>query len=66
LDANGTTVCDFSNEIEFSVNGTAKLISPSKIKAEAGIATALIQLGQNNNDFTVSAKCGMLSTVIDK
>ena len=66
LDANGTTVCDFSNEIEFSVNGTAKLISPSKIKAEAGVATALIQLGQSNNDFTVSAKCGMLSTVIDK
>lgn len=66
LDENGTVVVTSSDEVEFSVSGTAQLLSPSKIKAEAGVATCLIHTGDSNNDFTISAKCGQMYTVIDK
>jgi beta-galactosidase len=66
LDKNGTVVSTADSEVEFSVSGTADMISPKTIKAEAGVATALIRVGKNSNDFTVSAKCGSMYTVADR
>lgn len=66
LDKNGTVVTSADSEVEFSVSGTADILSPKTIKAEAGVATALIRAGKNSSDFTVSAKCGSMYTVADR
>lgn len=65
VDNNGNTVkCD--SEVEFGVRGTAQLLSPVRVRAVAGIATCVIRTGKSSNDFTISAKCGQMYTVIDK
>ncbi len=66
LDNKSNTVLTADDEIEFSVTGTAQLMSPSVVKPEAGVGTCLIRTGKSSNDFTISAKCGRMYTVIDK
>lgn len=66
FDKNGTVVSTADNEVEFSISGTAALLSPHKTKASSGVATALIRTGNSNNDFTISAKCGLMYTVADR
>jgi beta-galactosidase len=42
-DANGNSVPDATNGVDFAVSGAAQLVSPAHVCAEAGIATALIR-----------------------
>jgi beta-galactosidase len=55
LDANGTLVPTASNNVTFSVTGPASLASPATIKAEAGIATALVRVSDQPGLITVTA-----------
>ena len=66
LDNKSNTVLNARDSIEFSVTGTAHLLSPGVMMPEAGVATCLIRTGKSSNDFTISAKCGLMYTVIDK
>jgi beta-galactosidase len=42
-DANGNPVPGATNAVDFSIDGSAQLVSPPRVAAEAGIATALIR-----------------------
>ncbi len=66
LDANGNTVVNCDDEVEFSVTGTAQMLSQPKIKCEAGVATAIIRTGIIANDFAISARCKGMYTVADR
>lgn len=55
VDENGTIIPDFSSEIELEVKGTIEIMNVEKIKAEAGIATALIRIGESPSQITVLA-----------
>ncbi|MCL7754619.1 glycoside hydrolase family 2 TIM barrel-domain containing protein [Polaribacter sp. Z022] len=55
VDENGTINTEFSEEIDVTLNGEVEIMNPDAIKAEAGIATALIRVG-NSLSGTVSAK----------
>jgi len=66
LDNAGNRVLTCNDEVEFAVSGTAQLLSPARVNATAGVAACLIRTGKSANDFTISAKCGLLYTVADK
>ncbi|WP_111708851.1 glycoside hydrolase family 2 TIM barrel-domain containing protein [Lutibacter citreus] len=55
VDENGTIIPDFSDEIELDLNGDVEIMNVEKIKAEAGIATALIRVGKSKGQIGVSA-----------
>ncbi len=54
-DAKGNVVSDAVNVISFKVIGNAKISSPKKLNAEAGIATALLQAGLKGGSVQVEA-----------
>ncbi len=56
IDANGTVVPDFNQEVTVHIKGDAKVLNPETIVAEAGIATALIRIGKTGNKVEVDAK----------
>ena len=66
LDGNGNTVVTCGDGVEFSVTGTAQMLTPSVVKCEAGVATAIIRTGMSANDFAISAKCRGMYTVADR
>jgi|GEM_PF-223031 len=68
VDKNGTVIPDYNNEIKFTVRGDAKIIGPSEIDAEAGIATILLQAGLKKGKITLiaSSKEGFNKTVVIK
>ncbi len=55
VDQNGTIVPSFSGWIDFKVEGAAKLVSPNRVQAEAGIASAIIRVSQQPKKITVKA-----------
>ena len=55
VDENGTINTDYTEEITVTLNGDIEIMNLDIIKAEAGIATALIRIGSSLNG-TVSAK----------
>mgnify|MGYP000362628698 CR=1 FL=1 len=55
VDDNGTINQDFSEEINVTLKGDLEIMNPDVIKAEAGIATALIRVGKSLKG-SVSAK----------
>lgn len=55
VDQNGTTVPTFSDWIEFEVEGAARLVSPARVQAEAGVAAALIRVGEQPGTIKVRA-----------
>ena len=61
VDENGTINPDFNDEITVTINGDTTIINPGMIKAEAGIATALLKIGTILNG-SISAKSGGLKT----
>ncbi|SDR70492.1 beta-galactosidase [Polaribacter sp. KT25b] len=61
VDENGTVNPYFTDEIIVTINGDAKIMNPEIIKAEAGIATALIKVGKST-DISISAKSEMLKS----
>lgn len=56
IDDNGTIIPDFSDEIELNIGGDIEVVNVEKIKAEAGIATALIRVGDKSGEIKVSAE----------
>lgn len=66
LDGNGNTVVTCKDSVEFSVTGTAQLLTPTIMKCEAGVATAIIRTGKSANDFAISAKCRGMYTAADR
>ncbi|MDN3620011.1 glycoside hydrolase family 2 TIM barrel-domain containing protein [Polaribacter undariae] len=55
VDENGTINTDYSEEINVTLTGDLEIMNPDVIKAEAGIATALIRVGNSLNG-TISAE----------
>jgi beta-galactosidase len=55
VDQNGTIVPFAEDWIDFEVEGVAKLVSPNRIQAEAGIGAALIRVSQQPGMITVRA-----------
>jgi len=53
VDQNGTVVPTANPSVRFEVQGPAKIRSPEEITAEAGIATALLQVGSTAGKITV-------------
>lgn len=55
VDENGTVNPTFSEEITLNINKDISIINPDVIKAEAGIATAVIRIGKTSNEVDVKA-----------
>ncbi len=61
VDKNGTIHPDYSEEIALTIKGEAKLLNVEKVKAEAGIATGVLEIGTKKGTITLTAKAGSLS-----
>ncbi|MEN8703391.1 MAG: glycoside hydrolase family 2 TIM barrel-domain containing protein [Polaribacter sp.] len=61
VDKNGTIDPNFSEEIEVVLEGDVEIMNPDVVKAEAGIATALIRIG-NVSEISMFAKSDNLSS----
>lgn len=55
LDENGTIVPTSTNPVTFEIEGDAKLVGQNPIKAEAGIASILVQIGESPRYIVVKA-----------
>ncbi len=55
LDKNNTTVLQTGGELSISLSGDSKIINTQAITFEAGIATAVIQLGNTPGDINIKA-----------
>ena len=58
LDEKGNPTYDNDVEVTFSTQGDIKLISQDKIKTEAGVASALIEIGDDLDEASVGAVAG--------
>ncbi len=54
-DAAGNITHDNGVAINFTISGSAKLISPVEINAIDGIASALVEIGDNTQDININA-----------
>ncbi|MBO0590124.1 DUF4982 domain-containing protein [Cellulophaga sp. E16_2] len=61
IDENGTINPKFSETISLKINGSTKIMNVDAVKAEAGIATAVLQLGNAKEAILVTAKSAGLS-----
>lgn len=61
VDEKGTIVPHFSEKVELEIEG-ATLMNVREVKAEAGIATALIQIGNKGGTLKIKARAGNLSS----
>ena len=59
-DASGNTITDSNASIQFTISANGKLIGQNPVKAEAGIATVLLQAGTLSKKIVISAKSGNL------
>jgi len=55
VDANGTVVPVNGVKIDFKVEGDAKLMNQGEITTEAGIATALIKIGNSKDEIKITS-----------
>ncbi|WP_055436933.1 MULTISPECIES: glycoside hydrolase family 2 protein [Lacinutrix] len=55
IDDNDTVNPEFSETITLSINGNVKVMNLDAVKAEAGIASAILQLGNTKEVISVSA-----------
>ena len=55
-DANGNAVADADVPVHFTVKGAARLIGQNPMKAEAGIATILLQASRKASKITIEAR----------
>jgi beta-galactosidase len=56
VDDNNTVVPENEILVTFNIEGDAEVLNPGEIKTEAGIATALIRIGNTKGEIKVSAK----------
>ncbi|NMH86879.1 glycoside hydrolase family 2 TIM barrel-domain containing protein [Flavivirga algicola] len=61
VDDNGTVNPDFSEEVKLSSTGDCKIMNIDPITAEAGVATALIRIGNKKDKISFSAQSASLS-----
>ena len=62
IDKNGTIVPDYAEKLNLQISGDVNILNTEPIKAEAGIATALIQIGDTANHFEVKVSAdGLVS-----
>ena len=57
-DDNGTVISNFDSELSLELLGDAEIMNVGSVKAEAGIATALIRIGDSQGKIVVSATAG--------
>ncbi len=62
LDNNGTLVPSASNSVTFSVTGPASLVGPAVVKAEAGVAAALVRVTDVPGLIMISASARNLAS----
>ncbi|MFR9503297.1 MAG: glycoside hydrolase family 2 TIM barrel-domain containing protein [Rikenellaceae bacterium] len=62
VDKNGTIYPYFDEHIELELDDKVKLINPDGVTAEAGVATALLQIGEEGGQSTLTAKSGKMTT----
>lgn len=62
VDENGIIVPGYSEQVDLQVEGDASVVNQGPIESEAGIATALIQLGDTSGDVQVLAMSGQLAS----
>jgi beta-galactosidase len=55
LDENGTIVRQNNVEVNFEIEGDAQVLNPETIKTAAGIATALVKIGDTGKPVTIKA-----------
>ena len=55
VDKNGTVVSDFSGQVNLKLSGDVELMNLGDIVAEAGIATALLKIGNKAEDIILEA-----------
>ncbi|MCX6235622.1 MAG: DUF4982 domain-containing protein [Bacteroidetes bacterium] len=56
-DMNGTVVPVNGVKIDFAITGDAELINPDNTDSEAGIATALVRIGEAHGEISIRAVC---------
>lgn len=61
VDKNGTIVPYYSEEVSFSIKGDAQLMNVGAIKAEAGIATGLLMVGDKKEKIEVKVTTAKFS-----
>ncbi len=66
VDQNGTIVPTADLTVQFNVQGPVKLLSPEKIKTEAGIAAALLQVETKAGEITLQASSEGLPVAVLK
>jgi len=62
VDKNGTVIPTAVNSIQFKIEGDAKLLGDKEVVAEAGIASVLLQIGENSGKIKVIALTENMST----
>jgi beta-galactosidase len=62
VDKNGTVVPDFNDQIQLSANSSVEIMNVDPIKAEAGIATALLKIIGSNINVKCSSILGELKS----
>jgi hypothetical protein len=63
-DSQGTLCVEDAGLVDFSLEGGGCLISPPRVKAEAGIGTALVRVPADSNEFVMRATRGALADAI--
>lgn len=61
VDSKGNAVHSNNIPVTFTINGTAKLVSPAEISTSDGIATALIEIGNSLDGISLRANSGELT-----
>lgn len=62
IDQNGTLIPDFTGKADLAQHDNIELMNVGDLDFEAGIATALIRIGDKKGDCTLSATSGDLSS----
>jgi beta-galactosidase len=64
VDANGTTIPDAVNKINFAVSGKAQIAGDTSVKAEAGIASTLLKTNDTITDMVIKAESAGLQQAV--
>lgn len=60
LDAHGTLCVEAEPEVGFVVDGTAEIVGPATVRAEAGIAAVVVRTPAAGGAWALTATCGAL------
>ncbi|HEU5071499.1 MAG TPA: glycoside hydrolase family 2 TIM barrel-domain containing protein [Verrucomicrobiae bacterium] len=64
VDKDGQTVPTAESLVTFSVDGAGRMVSPAEVKAEAGVATLLLQAAGRAGKAKISARAGGLTDAL--